>query len=61
MDNRYARIVKRQKTYEANAETMIERVKKMRALNCNPSDIGISSYVIKRLLSSRSDISSKFL
>jgi len=60
MGARYMRFIKRQKCCEDSVETLIERVKKMRALNCNPSDIGMNSYVVKRLLSNKSDLSSKF-
>ena len=29
---------------------LVERLKKMRALNCSPSDIGMDNYVVKKLL-----------
>jgi hypothetical protein len=43
--------VKKDKVYEMNMgiDTLIERLKKMRALNCNPYDIGLDGYVWKNL------------
>lgn len=35
--------------YTANIDTFIERLKKVRALNCDPSDVGMSNYILKRL------------
>ena len=40
---------KREVYYSANIDTFIERLKKVRALNCDPSDIGMDTYVLKRL------------
>lgn len=61
MGARYIRFIKKEKVYDANIDALIERVKKMRALNCNPSDIGIDNYVWKRLSLNRSNVLTKFL
>lgn len=35
--------------YYMSVDTFIERMKKINALNCNPCDIGINSYLWKSL------------
>ena len=47
MATRCMRSMKKVKTYEVGIDTIIERLKKMRALNCNPSDVGMDGYVWK--------------
>ena len=36
-------------TYTANINMFIERLKKARALNCDPSLVGMESYILKKL------------
>ncbi len=45
---RCARSIKKEKTYEAGIDTLIERLKKVRALNCNPSDVGMDGCIWKK-------------
>ena len=47
MATRTIRLMKKPKTYEVGIDTIIERLKKVRALNCNPSDVGLDGYVWK--------------
>lgn len=47
MATRCARSMKKPKTYEVGIDTIIERLKKVRALNCNPSDVGLEGYIWK--------------
>ena len=47
MATRCMRALKKPKAYEVGIDTIIERLKKMRALNCNPSDVGMDGYVWK--------------
>ncbi|MCM8761144.1 MAG: hypothetical protein NC938_03305 [Candidatus Omnitrophica bacterium] len=54
MPNRYARAGKKAKHQEVGIDTIIERLKKVRALNCNPSDVGLDSYVWKSFFFSNS-------
>ncbi len=49
MTSRSIRTGKKTKLYDVCLDSMVERVKKMRALNCIPSDVGVDSYVWKKL------------
>lgn len=51
MGARCSRAVKKDKVCEASIDTLIERMKKIRALNCNPSDVGLDGYVWKKFFS----------
>ena len=62
MPNRCVRQVKRARTYQVNIDTVIERFKKVRALNCNPTDVGLDCYIWNTFFAnSRSGAISKFL
>jgi hypothetical protein len=51
MKNICARQAKDDKPCEINIDTLIERFKKMRALNCtNPYDLGLDGYMWKKFL-----------
>jgi hypothetical protein len=45
MPNRLRKIVKKDNAYITSASTLIERLRKTRALCCNPSDVGMDSYL----------------
>lgn len=60
MGSRYIKSNKKTEIYTGNID-IIERLKKVRALNCNPSDVGIDSYELKRLQFNRLNILTKFL
>jgi len=47
MATRYMRSAEKQKTCAVGIDTIIERLKKVRALNCNPSDVGMDGYAWK--------------
>ena len=49
MSSRYALSMKRRKVCEVNAETVIERLKKVRALNCDPFDVGMDNFILKKV------------
>lgn len=50
MRSRYARTVKTDiPLNDGDLQGFIERVRKARALNCNPADVGIDSFVWKML------------
>ena len=60
MTNRCAKVGKKEKHYEVGIDTIIERLKKMRALNCNPSDVGLDGYVWKTFFANaRSNVVTK--
>ena len=61
MKNRCDRQVKDGKRCEVSIDTLIERFKKMRALNCtNPYDLGMDSYVWEKfILTTRSHFAAK--
>ena len=42
--------LKGNRKFGVNPGNLVERLKKMRALNCSPSDIGMDNYVVKKLL-----------
>ena len=54
MGTRCVRTLRKEKSYNVGIDTIIERLKKMRALNCNPSDVGLDGYVWKKFFSTRS-------
>ena len=60
MGSRSIRTGKKVKLYDTCMDTVIERIKKMRALNCNPADVGIDSYVWKKLSSGIAHYVTKF-
>ena len=61
MGTRYARLLNKDKQYNVGIDTVIERLKKMRALNCNPSDVGLDGYVWRKFFSCRSNMLTKVL
>ena len=60
MNSRPLRSNRKEKFYSANVDSFIERLKKIRALNCSPSDVGIDNYLWKRI-SGSSSIATKVL
>ena len=58
MKSACARQTKADKPCEINIDTLIERFKKMRALNCtNPHDLGLDGYMWKKfIISTRSHL-----
>jgi len=62
MPTRCARSMKKDKNYQVNIDTLIERFKKVRALNCNPADVGLDCYIWKMFFANaRSNVMSRFL
>lgn len=62
MKNRCALTGGKDKGYQVGLDTLIERFKKVRALNCNPNDVGLDCYIWKTFFAnSRSSAISKFL
>jgi hypothetical protein len=61
MKNICARQTKDDKRCEVNIDTLIERFKKMRALNCtNPYDVGLDGYMWKKfIISTRAHLIAK--
>ena len=45
MPNRLTKTDRESKIYAVNANTLIERLRKTRALSCNPSDVGMDGYM----------------
>lgn len=45
MHNRLRKTSKQDVLFTASANTVIERLRKTRALSCNPSDVGMDSYL----------------
>lgn len=60
MDSRHIRTGKKVKMYDVCVDTFIERIRKMRALSCSPSDIGIDTFVWKKLSSGIAHYVTKF-
>lgn len=60
MGVRNIRTGKKVKLYDVCMDTVLERVKKMRALNCNPADVGMDNYVWKKLSSGIAHYVTKF-
>lgn len=61
MNSRYAKSNKKVEAYPADIIDIIERLKKVRALNCSPSDVGIDSYILKRLPFNKLNVLTRFL
>jgi hypothetical protein len=61
MGARFLRMDKKKIIYPAGMDTLIERLKKMRALNCNPSDVGVDRYILKKMLFNKLNVLTKFL
>jgi hypothetical protein len=61
MKHRCARQMKDDKQCEISIDTLIERFKKLRALNCtNPYDVGLDGYVWEKfMLTTRSHFAAK--
>ncbi len=53
MGCKYSRQNKKYNLYNFGAETLIERLRKVRALNCSPSDVGMDNYLCKNLFTNR--------
>lgn len=53
MGYKYSRQNKKYSLYNINAETLTERLRKVRALNCSPSDVGMDNYLCKNLFTNR--------
>lgn len=49
--HRHTKTEKKEEMYDVSINTFIERLKKARALNCNPSYIGIDSYLYRQAFS----------
>lgn len=45
MQSRYRRHDKKEAHYGVTNDVLIERLRKTRALNCKPSDVGMDSYL----------------
>lgn len=61
MNNRLKKSNRGEGTYPMDIMDIIERLKKMRALNCTPSDVGITSYVLKGLQFNKLKVLTRFL
>jgi len=62
MGSRQIKAAKKEEAYDSvGIDVFIERLKKVRALNCSPSYIGMDNYLYKKLFFRRSGIQTKFL
>ena len=59
MSSKSTRSEKKEEFYDVGIDTFIERLKKARALNCNPSYIGIDSFMWKKLSFNRPNLIKK--
>jgi len=59
MSSRNHKAEKKMRVYSAGIETFIERLKKIRALNCSPSDVGIDSSAVSKVSFTKRDIFTK--
>lgn len=60
MGSKYMRLSKKEKICDVTVDALIERIKKMRALNCIPSDVGMDNFVWKKLTLNRPDMLTRF-
>ena len=61
MNNRLPKEARKKESHGVGIETFIERLKKVRALNCNPYDIGIDSFVYRQLSWDKPNTSTKII
>jgi hypothetical protein len=61
MESRNSRPLKREEMNGLNINTSLERLKKARAVGCNPSYLGIDNYICKKLFSNRTNFLTKFI
>jgi len=62
MPNRCVKSMKKDKNYQVSMDTLTERFKKVRALNCNPADVGLDCYIWTMFFTNaRSNVMTKFL
>jgi len=61
MTTHYIKAGKKSEPYNPQIDNFIERIKKMRALNCSPSDVGIDNFLLKRLISNKVSAVTKIL
>ena len=62
MPNKSGRLAKKNRNYQVSIDTLIERFKKVRALNCNPMDVGLDCYIWNMFFTgARSNLMSRFL
>lgn len=61
METRNSKPGKREELCGFNISTSLERLKKARAVGCNPSYIGIDNYICKKLFSARTKLLAKFI
>ncbi len=53
---------KKTETYNSSVDMFIERLKKVRALNCSPSDVGIDNfYTLKKMPFNKLNVLMKIL
>jgi len=60
MTERYMRSNDKEECYTANLGVFIERLRKVRALNSDPSKVGMDSYVLKKLPFNKVNILTKY-
>ena len=61
-ENRFAKSEKNGRNYQVSMNALTDRFKKVRALNCNPADVGLDCYIWNMFFAnSRSNVMSKFL
>jgi hypothetical protein len=61
MESKYAKSDKKSGQCAVTIETLIERLKKMRALNCDPKDVGMDAYVWKQVSLNNTRAVTKYL
>lgn len=59
--SRNARQGKREEPYNMDVDAPLERLRKARALGCNPSDIGIDNLICRKLFSNRASVLTKYI
>jgi len=55
MTSRWSKAGRKAESMSANRGTSIERLRKMRVLNCSPSDIGLDSSVMRKFESHKAN------
>jgi hypothetical protein len=60
MSERYMKSNNKEEFYTANIDVFIERLRKVRALNSDPSRVGMDSYILKKLPFNKVSILTKY-
>lgn len=61
MISRSSRLVKREELGNVVISTSLERLKKARAVGCNPAYLGVDNYIVRKLFSRTANLLARFI